>query len=307
MGTRIETKTEGMEKNMTAKVSCFARAYHYRNNEKWIFADTLAADILGTDYENIAAYMVGGISFFNPEFKGTKEDALRWIVDHQLSPSVLGRSAFCERMILSEIRLGCRQYLIFGAGYDTFAYRNNIPDLKVFELDRAELLADKRTRLCRMGVDTSLVESISCDFEKGGWKEALFAGSYDADEKSFCSMLGLSYYMAKSDFEKLLQQMSEIFSEGSAIVFDYQVQRGSAFTKKNEELAATAGESMKASYDYKELEKMLERCGLLIYEHLDDAEMTKQYFEAYNICYPGRKMYAPKGVEYCMAVKKQKY
>ncbi len=43
-----ENRTNQTEKNMTAKVSCFARAYHYRSNEGWIFADTLAEIILGT-------------------------------------------------------------------------------------------------------------------------------------------------------------------------------------------------------------------------------------------------------------------
>lgn len=299
-----EKMTNRTEKNMTAKVSCFARAYHYKNNNEWIFADTMAEKMLGTDYETIAAHMSGGISFFCPGFEGTTEEALRWIADNQLSPSVLGRSAFCERMLTNEIKLGCKQYLIFGAGYDTFAYRNDNPDIRVFELDRAEVLADKKARLQAGEIDTSRTEYIDCDFEEQDWRKVLSGSSYDADIKSFCSMLGLSYYMTKSGFENLLHQSTEILSGGSSIVFDYPMQEGSAETRKNEKLAAAAGEDMKSAYTYEELEKMLESCGLLIYEHLDEEEMTKQYFEKYNTYYPERKMYAPKGVGYCMAVKR---
>ena len=85
--------------NMTAKVSCFARAYHYKNNDIYIFADDMVAVLLGDDYKKIAESMSQGISFFLPDFYGSKEEGLRLIVDRQLSPSVLGRSAFCEEML----------------------------------------------------------------------------------------------------------------------------------------------------------------------------------------------------------------
>ena len=86
--------------NMTALVSAFARAYHYINNDAWVFADPYAEKMLA-DEENasISQNMSQGISFFAPEFRGTPEEALRYIVDHQLAPSVLARCAFCERAI----------------------------------------------------------------------------------------------------------------------------------------------------------------------------------------------------------------
>ena len=47
--------------NMTAKVSCFARAYHYKNNSTCIFADNIAEELLGDDYNQIEKYMIDGI------------------------------------------------------------------------------------------------------------------------------------------------------------------------------------------------------------------------------------------------------
>lgn len=83
--------------HMTAKVSCFARAYHYQNNSTWIFRDEYDADILGKyEYDAISANMVEGIQFFSPVFEGNKEQALEWIVNNQLAPSVLGRSALMK-------------------------------------------------------------------------------------------------------------------------------------------------------------------------------------------------------------------
>lgn len=82
--------------NMTAKVSCFARAYHYNNKSIRIFTDDIAEKLLGEDYNQIAKSMSDGIDFFCPGFEGTREEGLRLILDRQLSPSVLGRSVFCE-------------------------------------------------------------------------------------------------------------------------------------------------------------------------------------------------------------------
>ena len=121
--------------HMTAKVSCFTRAYHCKNNPVPVFADTAARQLLGEDYLQIAQSMTQGIPFFLPDFHGTPEEGLRRIVDRQLSPSVLGRSAYCERMLANEQRIGCRQYVLFASGYDTFALRNGDTSLSVYELD----------------------------------------------------------------------------------------------------------------------------------------------------------------------------
>lgn len=96
--------------NMTAKVSCFARAYHYNNNSIRIFTDDIAEKLLGEDYNQIAKSMSDGIDFFCPGFEGTREEGLRLILDRQLSPSVLGRSVFCESKLAYAMANGCKQY-----------------------------------------------------------------------------------------------------------------------------------------------------------------------------------------------------
>ena len=89
------------------------------------------------------------ISFFNPSFSGSKEEALKWITDQYLSPSPLGRAAFAETALETAVRIGAKQYLIFGAGYDSFAYRQPewASHIQIFELDRFILLQDKQRRL----------------------------------------------------------------------------------------------------------------------------------------------------------------
>lgn len=216
-------------------------------------------------------------------------------------PSVLGRSAFAEQCLTNEARLGCRQYVLFAAGYDTFALRAPVQGLRVYELDQPELIADKKRRIERSGIEEkSAVEYIPCDLADAGWKTLLRGAGFKAEDKSFGSLLGLSYYLDSDSFRGLLRSISDLWSDGSAICFDYQTPDGSGETRRNEQLAGAAGESMKAKYTAAEIEKMLADCGFLIYEQLDDEEMTKRYFAPYR-----DDMRAPKGVNYILAVKKR--
>jgi methyltransferase (TIGR00027 family) len=293
--------------NMTAKVSCFARAYHFRNNDEWIFKDEIAGTILGDeDYSTIAENMAKGIQFFAPGFTGDESEALRFIADHQLSPSVLGRSAFCERHLMNETALGCKQYVLFAAGYDTFAFRNTNKKLRVFELDLPEMIADKKKRAddCGLGYpDNALL--LPCDLACDDWTSMICDNGFQKTAKSYGSLLGVSYYLSKDDFKRLVMKISTIFSFGSAICLDYPVETDGDQTAKNRQLADAAGERMQAKYSCREMEGLLQENGFLIYEHLDENEMTEQYFAKYNsaVPVPEHAMSAPRGVHYLLAVK----
>ena len=289
--------------NMTAKVSCFARAYHYNNNSIRIFTDDIAEKLLGEDYNQIAKSMSDGIDFFCPGFEGTREEGLRLILDRQLSPSVLGRSVFCESKLAYAIANGCKQYLVFAAGYDTYALRNKDSATKVYELDYPELLKDKAERIKKANLKASAV-NVPCNLADLEWKNELLTVGYDKDKKAFGSLLGISYYLKKVDFEQLVMSISEIMSEGSAICFDYPSVDESAETRRTQMLASEAGEQMKAVYSYKEIGMILDKHGFKIEEHLDENDMTYRYFREYNQANPMHQMNAPVGVGYVYAVKR---
>lgn len=288
--------------HMTAKVSCFARAYHYRNNRTHIFADPIAEKLLGDDYDQIAENMTNGLHFFLPEFKGTKGDGLRLIVDKQLSPSVLGRSAFCESKWKDEIADDCKQYVIFAAGYDTFSLRNNDNARTVFELDYPQMISDKIERIKSAHMKSSAVY-VPCDLAETTWKTQLSEAGYNGDQKAFGCLLGISYYLSKAEFEKLLMNICEIMAAGSAICFDYPDADEGVETKMNQMLADGAGEQMKAVYTCAEMKQLLQKCGFELREHLNSEEMTGTYFRDYNQANPKHKMQAPDGVGYVYAVK----
>ncbi len=292
--------------NMTALVSTFARAYHYKNNSEHIFADPLAGEMLtDEEYAAISENMAAGISFFAPGFQGTREEALSFIARHQLAPSVLARSAFCERAISDAVTNGCRQIVIFACGYDTFSLRTKDEQLQVFELDRPEMIADRQRRISQRGLAPVCQDAcIGCDLALPGWADDLVNAGFNTEKLSFGSLLGISYYLSKNEFRNLLARISAIFCAGSYICFDYPQAAGGAESRRNRELAAAAGEQMKARYTCDELEMLLAEAGFLMREHLDADKTTQAFFQTFNENNMAHEMTAPEGVGYCLAVKK---
>ena len=290
-----------MEQNMTALVSLFARAYHQKNKDIKIFDDLLSTKLITEkEYEMIGLNMSQGISFFNPTFKGSKEEALKWIVDHQLSPSVLVRSAFCKEAIEEMKEKGCQQYLDFASGYDSFAYYYQ-NQMHVFEIDKKEVIENKRQR-CK-DVDIENIQFLSIDLSQENWINTLLQSDYQEDQLSISSMLGLSYYLTKDEFKKMLKQLSKYLLKGSRLVFDYPSIQESKETKINEMLAKEADESMKAKYSFAELKEILNQCHLTIIQHENYQTMTEKYISNYNVYYKDDPIKAPEGVCYCVVEK----
>ncbi|KWX69604.1 class I SAM-dependent methyltransferase [Paenibacillus jilunlii] len=301
-------------KSVTALVSAFSRAYHAQHNQIKVFDDSLARQLLTKEeYEGIAGSMSQGIAFFQPEFVGTQEQALRRVVDYQLSPSPLGRAAFAEQALEVAVMHGARQYLIFAAGYDTFAYRQPewATKLQIFEFDHPATADDKHRRVLALNpAKPSNLHYISLDFSEQDWERRLLDyHAFDPSVISFSSFLGITYYLSKDVFKHFLSTLTKLLPSGSSIVFDYPDEHtftpyAEERTQKQVMLAARAGEPMQASYSYKELEHMLEDVNFLIYQHLTPDQITAQLFKAYNDSQPAHPITAFDNVNYCLAVKR---
>ena len=190
-----KTEPSKNEPSKTALVSAYASAYHHEHNQVPVFADTLAMRmLLPEEYAGIGQAMAQGISFFNPSFTGTEAEALRWIVDHQLSPTALGRAAFCECSLEAAVRVGAKQYVILGAGYDTFAYRQPpwAQELRIFELDHPATAEDKSRRLTAAALEPpDNLQRIAVDFNDPSWLDKLAeCPAFDSTAITFCGLLG---------------------------------------------------------------------------------------------------------------------
>ena len=289
-----------MEQNMTALVSLFARAYHQKEKEVKIFEDEFSTKLItDKEYKMIGLNMAQGIIFLIQTLKGNQKEALRWIVDYQLSPSVLIRSVLCKEVIDEMLEKECKQYLDFASGYDSFAYMYQ-NKMNVFEIDKQEVIDDKRQR-CQ-NVDIKNIQFLSIDLGKDNWINRLLESSYQENQLSVCSLLGLSYYLTHDQFKRLLKEISKDMIKGSRLVFDYPSYQESDETRKSEALAKEANETMRAKYSFEQLKEIFDLCHLKVIKH-DDYRITLDSFIHYNEYYKDNPIIAPKGVCYCVAEK----
>ncbi|OBR63258.1 methyltransferase [Paenibacillus oryzae] len=302
------------QRSMTALVSAFARAFHAKSDGVKIFDDALARQLLTEEeYDGISFNMSENVAVFEPGFSGTREEALRLIVDRQLSPTPLGRSAFTEEALEAAVALGAKQYLLFAAGYDTFAYRQPewSKQLAIFEIDHPATSADKQQRLLSLGRDKPAnLTALASDFNEADWSRVLLeCPIFDKNQLSFGSLLGISYYLTPERFAALLKDIASIMPSGSSLVFDYPDEHtltdsAGPRAKRQVMMVAHAGEPFLASYSYSAMEQLLEESGWLIYRHLVPGEITEELFGAYNRCHPEQPITAFDNVNYCLAVKR---
>ncbi len=290
-------------KNITALITCFARAYHNEFNECKIFNDPLAIKILAKEeFDYISKSMIKSINLFNPQFIGSDNDKLEYIVNNNLAPTVLARSKFAKDKLDIEIKLGVKQYLVFASGYDASSFRIN-SNLKKFEIDKSDIIEDKIKRLVKANIDYSSVNFIKSDLNDDTWKNELIDKGFKENDKSFCTLLGISYYLTKEQFNNLIHNISSMITSKSAIVFDYPNEIETEKEKINKQLAGNVNEKMKSNYSYKDIEKIAEDNDLLIYEHMSNSDIDNNYFKIYNTLNKN-KIYTPVGVSYCLLIKK---
>ncbi|SEQ59897.1 class I SAM-dependent methyltransferase [Piscibacillus halophilus] len=283
------------ESSLTSLVSAFGRAFHSKYDTPKIFDDFIAKDLISEEeFSAISKNMIDGIQFFNKDighkFKDNPKEILKWITQVQLSPTPLARSAYCEKVLLNEVNLGVEQYVILGAGLDTFGFRypelNN--RLKIFEIDHpaTQELKKKKLKDAKLNIPKNL-RFVSMDFTNKFSKQDLIDKGFN-NKKTFFSLLGVSYYLTKEENESLIKDLFTSIPSGSSIVFDFADEKlfeenGMSNRVENMvKMALASGEPMKSSFTYNEIESMLERSGLLIYEHLPPNSINEIFFRNRN-------------------------
>ncbi|WP_313799618.1 class I SAM-dependent methyltransferase [Cytobacillus sp.] len=277
--------------SLTSLVSAFGRAYHSQFDTPRIFDDFLAKELITEDeFLDIKKNMIQGIQFFNKDiaerFKDNPDEVLKWITQVQLSPTPLARAAYCESVLLNEIELGVKQYVILGAGLDTFSFRypELSSSLNIFEVDHPITQKFKKKRIADAQLEIpNNLHFVPMDFTKE-FSNAVLAEAGCKLEKTFFSLLGVTYYLTKKEIKDLIGNLFNQLPSGSSIVFDYADEHllhesGLSNRVKNMvAMAAVGGEPMKSCFSYSEMESLLEDVGLLIYEHLTPMEIDDRYF-----------------------------
>ena len=296
--------------SITALMSSFGRAFHAENEEHPVFADHLAKELMtAEEYTAVQGYILGGAQFFEPKIDPAAlqpREILRRLVNVHIAPSPLCRAAYTEKSLRTAVLTGTKQYVILGAGMDTFAFRETefLSKYRVFEVDHPLTQADKRERIIRAGwtIPDNLT-FVPVDFTKDSLTERLIAAGFDPSVKSFFSWLGVTYYLSREAIDTMLSSLSELCANGSSLVFDYPDEDFFAAPEKRVQntimMAKAGGEPMKTVFSYSELETLLEKHGFLIYELLTPEDIQRDIIDK-----AGSDMKTFEHVNYCLAVRK---
>ena len=198
------------------------------------------------------------------------------------------------------------QYVILGAGMDTFAFREKefVSEHRVYEVDHPLTQKDKQARIARAGwhIPENLT-FVPVDFTKDRLSERLVASGFDKRQETLFSWLGVTYYLSAEAIDKTLSEIADLSAEGSALVFDCPDEGFFSASEKRVQntimMAKAGGEPMQSAFSYAELEKLLGRHGFQIYDWLAPCNIQTRIIEN-----AGANLKAFEHVNYCLAVRK---
>lgn len=255
----------------TAQGVALRRAAHQLREQPPVFRDPVALRIIGPELEAAVREAVA-----QPDQAGSRGMRLFLSI----------RSRVAEDELARAVERGVRQYVVLGAGLDTFAYRNPYADLRVFEVDHPATQELKRGFLRR--ADIALPPSLAfapVDFSRETFIEALVRAGYDASAPAFYSWLGVTQYLPTDVTLDTLRRIATL-SDRSAIVFDYSRPRSSLDASHHAafdalaERVAQAGEPFVGFFDSIELANALRQMGYRTIEDLGADELNARYLRA---------------------------
>lgn len=273
----------GNLESITAKICAFSRAQHSDKEGGVIFNDYLAYDMLGPEeYEQIGQLIEGR---FSPYASRTRNKFDPAFVERELrtyiSPITLPRAEFAEKSLREFMKRHEKaQYVICGAGMDTFSFRNNDKNLQIYELDHPNTQKYKLAQLKKLGWKIpDNVHYVSVDFSKDNMIKRLHDAGFDQNTPTFITILGVTYYLTLDVFEDTIRKFSMIAAPGSEIVFDYPDEHSFGLKQNSErylrlrQITTGLGEIMKQGFSLQEMNDMLKRNSFTILDHLLPAQI----------------------------------
>jgi methyltransferase (TIGR00027 family) len=263
----------------TAQMVAIRRAAHQLLDQPLVLDDPLALRIIGYEAEQAL--------HSNPKEHHIFARAFRAFM--------VARSRFAEDELAHAVVHGLRQYVVLGAGLDTFAYRNPHTGLRVFEVDHPATQAWKHERLqaANISVPSSLT-FVPIDFERQTLDVGLEQRGFDANAPAFFSWLGVTPYLTREACVTTLSFIAKM-QPGSGVVFDFAMDRTllnwgqrmalDALSKR----VAAAGEPFQLFFDPAKLQDELQSLGFHRTEFLQGKQINERYFHdrADGLCVRG--------------------
>jgi methyltransferase (TIGR00027 family) len=255
----------------TALRVAIRRAAHQILDTPRVLEDPLAMRIIGAD---LAARVTANAA----EHSGFASRSLRAFL--------VARSRYAEDELARAVADGVRQYVVLGAGLDTFAYRNlhASSGLRVFEVDHPATQEWKREQLRAAAINIPPeTVFVPVNFELETIADGLHRAGFSTHDKTMFSWLGVTPYLTDRAFTETISFIASM-PTGSGVVFDYAVPRASlkfverlVFDRISARVAA-AGEPFQLFFSPKHLAARLHQMGFTHLEDLGVDEINARYF-----------------------------
>jgi len=205
-------------------------------------------------------------------------------VSAPMRAQIVARSLFAEETLGQAVERGVRQYVLLGAGLDTFAYRNPWPDVRVFEVDYPATGEWKRERLASAGIVARNVAYAGLDFEHETLAVGLERAGFDLGKPAVFAWLGVTVYLTREAIEAMLRAVAAL-GEGTEIVFDYGEPREQlpemlqAKIQARMAVLAAAGEPWVSFFAPADVRALLDGAGFSEIEDLTGLDMNRRWFK----------------------------
>lgn len=264
------------QESYTAKLCAFARAWHSNTARHKIFDDFLAYDLMGWEsYESIKRQIMADWT------DGTRDDFARFI-NQYFAPIPLARLRFTESRLQRFAESESVQYVICGAGADSFSFRNPSANITVFEVDHPDTQRYKRERIRTLEWNVPKnVRFVPVDFEKETMIGGLLNAGFSVQKRTFFSILGVSYYLTLPVFTSTLEQIASLSALGSVLAFDFPLKEGEFPPRvaELEQITENLGEPMRGGFTYGEISRALYALGFQIDTYYPPAKVQEHYFK----------------------------
>jgi methyltransferase (TIGR00027 family) len=192
------------------------------DGEPKIFSDPLALSLSGLNGE---AALKAALARFAATLATDVGEACAQATMKYLRAGITTRSRFAEDELDRALERGVAQYVILGAGLDSFAYRRKalLPRLRVFEVDLPSSQRWKRERLRAVNLsEPNGLVFVPLDLERQTLVKTLRAAGYHVEEPGYFSWLGTTQYLKTDAVFKTLEEIASLVP-GSEVVFTYHV------------------------------------------------------------------------------------
>jgi len=270
----------------TALVTALIRSLHARADPHPILVDEWGDKLVPDSVRDRIAERAVQETGVAHASKAQAVDA--WLHSNPAYARVIARSRYTEDSLAAAVAAGTRQYVLVGAGLDSYALRvpANAQDISIFEIDHPATQAYKLERIAQCGLEPpSRAQFLAADLGVETVEQVLARSTFDRTQRAFFSWLGVTMYLTREANLACLGSIARAAAPGSELVFTYIDQAafavdsgesGGVFTQMQRRVASV-GEPFLSGFDPSALADELLCLGLQVQEDLGNRQLLRRF------------------------------